>query len=1177
MIYLLLFMTVCLALAQSPEDQFKSADAHLNRVYKELRAKLNDPQKTELKNLQIAWLKDLYKIADQPREPQKYLTEADQRNKFLAEATMKRTSYLKDLFHQITGISYEQHNEQHELSLTQAESKKADEELNVTYKKLKAQLTQMHSEKLRNEQKKWLISLNNIREFNEFTSEKVKASMTRIRTSELKERIRQKNFDSDKQWEELRKIEDIKFSKEFGLKPVYQSCPYFSDNILAEAENEKYRVFSLSNSNRIYVFDRNSKLLLGECEFLEVDFDGVADQIQFTDGGQYIHARKAAFRGCDQCFFHVPSLLLAMAHTTDREAQFGPLIAPGGYLGAASSRFFTEVLQNAVQQKNGLIFVDQITDRRNWERKNWNWERKDSDFLKNFPVSASRIGLFYTMQDFRGYAEDNIKNKFFDDVKLCSKKGTKFNEIKIEYHYSIRPKCQIEDISIRDGAFVLMRRNDKSFKNLTLNLTTLNLSLTEDAVNHMLQNPTLFGDSLSLHYKDLEVKKINVENDSITCEIDQDKHSCFANITFLDNGQNITVPWSSPQIIFNRENNEHYYFQMARYHHGPKSLLAAYWVNQDKAWNNYKFGLYNPHTEKWIYEGGNGRSARNFSEIRRYWYDPTCGDVWLSEPGTAEFIGDKIEANPASLNLIDGNTGKVKNKLPCDQLFEVFAIVKNHLVGLPRMDEQRFQVWKMEPFSKLFDVVWDDDLNLSFFCTDGFYSTSSKSIKKVAVRSYDHVYPFDQFDLRLNRPDIVLERLGAPEEAIAIAKQLRGKRLKRMGVTEEMLQPDFHLPEVEILSDIPSSTADDELELKVKARDSRYPLDRLRVYVNGVPVNGKEGELLRDTKSQTLERTIPIKLAAGRDKIQVSVLNSAGVESLYANAEVQCTASRPKPTLYAVAMGVSEYANPEWNLKYATKDATDILARIRSKSGSSYCEVKEILLTDREVTKENLGKIRMFLSKAAVDDTVLMFVAGHGLLDSKYDYYFGTSDIDFDNPSGKGIAFEEFDDLLAEIPCLRKSLLIDTCHAGELDEDEKIALVAAQSAPSGQQIAMHPVGARGMNVKAIEGARGRSEWHDRLQGLFVDLRRGSGSTILSSSAGAEYALESSEQRNGLFTYAVLEALDGKEGVDADKDGAVTMTELAEYVKSRVATLTNNKQSPNVRRVNLESDFTLTHE
>jgi hypothetical protein len=547
------------------------------------------------------------------------------------------------------------------------------------------------------------------------------------------------------------------------------------------------------------------------------------------------------------------------------------------------------------------------------------------------------------------------------------------------------------------------------------------------------------------------------------------------------------------------------------------------------------------------------------SANRHHFYDTKSGICWLSTS----------DLGLVSLGLKSFEKYKIYDGIPS---FDFFAVNGDLVLGVPNRDEPKLQLWRLNG-NLLVDIFPSAAGSLLVAVQEGFYFNIGRP--SVAFKVGMRGYPFEQFDLRLNRPDIVLERLGAPDEAIAIAKQLREKRLKRMGVTEEMLQPDFHLPEIEILGDLPSSTAENELTLTIKASDSKYPLDRLRLYVNNVPVNGKEGELLRDAKSQTLERTIPIKLAAGRNKIQVSVLNSAGAESLYANAEVQCTTSRPKPTLYAVAMGVSEYANPEWNLKYAAKDASDILSRIHSQSGSSYGEVKELLLTDREVTKENLAKVREFLSPAAVDDTVLMFVAGHGLLDSKYDYYFGTSDIDFENPSGKGIAFEEFDDLLAELPCLKKSLLIDTCHAGELDEDEKKALADAQSAPAGQQVAMHPVGARGMSIKPVEGARGKSEWYDRLQGLFVDLRRGSGSTILSSSAGAEYALESSEQKNGLFTYAVLEALDGKEGSDANKDGSVTMSELAEYVKTRVATLTNNKQSPNVRRVNLEADFALT--
>ena len=487
-------------------------------------------------------------------------------------------------------------------------------------------------------------------------------------------------------------------------------------------------------------------------------------------------------------------------------------------------------------------------------------------------------------------------------------------------------------------------------------------------------------------------------------------------------------------------------------------------------------------------------------------------------------------------------------------------------------------VWSPKLGKLLFRIAPDLSGGPVFFLPSGEYAGDAAVFRQLGFRQSSRAYPFEQFDLRLNRPDIVLDRLGAPEEAVAIAKQLREKRLKRMGVTEEMLKPDFHVPELEIVGDVPATTDAGEISLVIQATDSKYPLERLKVYVNNVPVNGRDGESLRDQNAQSLERTIPIKLAAGRNKIQVSVLNNAGAESLYANAEVNCTAQRPKPTLYAVALGVSEYSNSDWNLKYAAKDARDVLTRLKSKAGDSYGEVKELLLTDKEVTKESIAKIKDFLSSATIDDTVLMFVAGHGLLDSKYDYYFGTTDIDFNNPADKGIAFEEFDDLLADLPSLKKSLLIDTCHAGELDEEEKTLLASAggvsAALPTANGVAVRSIGTRGMNVKAVEGARGASEWYDRLQGLFVDLRRGSGSTILSSSAGAEYALESSEQQNGLFTYAVLEALDGKKDADINRDGSIEMSELGEYVKKRVSELTNNKQTPNTRRVNLEGDFTV---
>ena len=474
-----------------------------------------------------------------------------------------------------------------------------------------------------------------------------------------------------------------------------------------------------------------------------------------------------------------------------------------------------------------------------------------------------------------------------------------------------------------------------------------------------------------------------------------------------------------------------------------------------------------------------------------------------------------------------------------------------------------------------------------FISPEGFYATFAPSQAPIAFSKNSEAFPLEQFDLRLNRPDIILNKLGFSSDIVSYAKIIVDKRLSRLGLSEEKLADDYHVPEVSIIEHPPKISILDSLSFKIKASDDKYPLDRLRVYVNNVPVNGRDGELLRDQKTQSLEKTIPIKLAAGRNKIQVSVLNNAGAESLYANAEVNCTADRPKPKLYAVALGVSQYDRPEWCLKYAAKDASDLIGKLKAKAGSSYSEVKPLLLTDKEVTKESVAKIKEFLAGATIDDTVLIFMAGHGLLDDKYDYYFGTTDIDPAKPSERGMPYEAIDNIFAEVPSLKKALLMDTCHAGELDDDEKKDLAASDgsatpagipaatdnSSPMAGKVAMRSIGTRGMQVKAVEGAKGKSDWYEKLQDMFVDLRRGSGATVISSSQGAEYAFESSEQSNGLFTYALMEALDGK--ATPNKEGQITISTVGDYVKKRVQDLTKGKQNPNLRGVNLEEDFALS--
>jgi len=93
----------------------------------------------------------------------------------------------------------------------------------------------------------------------------------------------------------------------------------------------------------------------------------------------------------------------------------------------------------------------------------------------------------------------------------------------------------------------------------------------------------------------------------------------------------------------------------------------------------------------------------------------------------------------------------------------------------------------------------------------------------------------------------------------------------------------------------------------------------------------------------------------------------------------------------------------------------------------------------------------------------------------------------------------------------------------------------------------------------------------RIKELFVDLRRGTGATIIAAARGVELARESPLIENGFFTHALINGLKNKEA-DLNKDGKITVSELKEYVSKKVPELTNGLQQPTSRLENTTNDF-----
>lgn len=452
----------------------------------------------------------------------------------------------------------------------------------------------------------------------------------------------------------------------------------------------------------------------------------------------------------------------------------------------------------------------------------------------------------------------------------------------------------------------------------------------------------------------------------------------------------------------------------------------------------------------------------------------------------------------------------------------------------------------------------------------GYYKSSKGNLANVGFRQNGKLYTFDQFDLRYNRPDKVLESIGiASEDQVDMYRKAYQKRLSRMGFTEEDFSANINAPELEIVApeNLPLTTTDNYVDVNFKAWDEVADLDRLNIYVNGIPIYGKLGKSLKNSSTKNFDEKERVQLVSGTNRIQATVMNSQGIESARVSYSVDCKKAAVQPNLYIIAYGVRKYQDSSMNLTYSDKDARDIINIFKEDTGPGkhYKSVTVQILTNDEVLKEKISDARALLEKSNEEDQAILFYSGHGLLDQDMDYYLSTHDVDFAHPETRGLAFNDFQDLIDGIPARNRLMLVDACHSGEVDKDE--VAHASSSDVEGAQLNEKGFAAKGKKIIGLGNT------FELMKELFVELRKESGATVIASSAGKEYSLESDEWKNGVFTYALREALVRKKA-DANHDKSVTVSELKSYLFDRVKELTDGKQTPTVRRENLQHDYVI---
>jgi uncharacterized caspase-like protein len=248
------------------------------------------------------------------------------------------------------------------------------------------------------------------------------------------------------------------------------------------------------------------------------------------------------------------------------------------------------------------------------------------------------------------------------------------------------------------------------------------------------------------------------------------------------------------------------------------------------------------------------------------------------------------------------------------------------------------------------------------------------------------------------------------------------------------------------------------------------------------------------------------------------------------------------------------------------------------------------------------------LENAKVDDTFILFIAGHGVHDDDQEatYYYLTHDADVENLSTTAANFDLIEDLMQGIAPRNKLFLMDTCESGEVEDDIqeqyyamansrgikarttraiKLSLKKKKPASNATNICNANQGQRAIkltkkqkeNVNTDQTTcvaakpKVRAYLHQKDRYIYNDLIRRSGAIVFSSSKGGEFSYESDKIKNGYFTEELLKALTSK-SADLNKDGFVNTDELRKYVSMEVPKHTQNQQHPTVDRDNIFQKF-----
>jgi WD40 repeat protein len=404
---------------------------------------------------------------------------------------------------------------------------------------------------------------------------------------------------------------------------------------------------------------------------------------------------------------------------------------------------------------------------------------------------------------------------------------------------------------------------------------------------------------------------------------------------------------------------------------------------------------------------------------------------------------------------------------------------------------------------------------------------------------------------------------------------------KRPHVAQDVSKKDRRQPVVTIslpgeaapASGINTRTVKVKLDLTDAPADRDHPQGAgardVRLFRNGSLVKVWHGDALKGQAAVSLQEEI--SLVAGPNRLTAYAFNHDNVKSKDASLLVTGADSLKRTgTAWVIAVGVNEYANSQYNLKYAVADAQSFGEELRRQQSqvARFDRVEVISLVNENASKATiLGALRRLagtpsasdpptlkaglldrLKRAEPEDAVIIYFAGHGTAQQQR-FYLLPHDLGYTGERGAldesglktilshSISDLELEDAVEGLAAGSLLMVIDACNSGQaLEAEEK---------------RRGPMNSKGLAQLAYE------------KGMY----------ILTAAQSYQAALEAAQFGHGLLTYALVE--EGLKTPAADtepQDGILNAREWLDFATERVPQMQEEKMKEK-RGLGLEIAFT----